>query len=100
MARKLVGSALRRFDQEQRELAEKERRAAEATRLAAIEERRLKRVLGGAIEGGYRASQPDLPKPHPSGGGRKPLTSPAGEVADKGPKWGGLLPGSFETGRR
>ena len=39
-------------------------------------------------------------RPHPNARGRKPLSSPAAEVADKGRKWGGVLPGSFETGRR
>jgi hypothetical protein len=39
-------------------------------------------------------------RPHPSDAGRKPVLSPAGEVADKGRKWGGCLPGSFETGKK
>lgn len=103
---KLISEILRRKDQEQRDRAEQERRRAEAAQLAAIEERCLRHVLGSAIEQGCNAwSRYGLPdkkyvRPHPSDAGRKRLRSPAGQVADKGRKWGGCLPGSFETGKR
>jgi hypothetical protein len=42
----------------------------------------------------------EIVRPHLNNAGRKRLSSPAGEVADKGRKWGGCLPGSFETGKR
>lgn len=93
-----ISDVLRHADQQERERIEQERRKAEAERLAAIEERYLKRVLGGAI----LARAPSISRlcPHPNDAGRKPPSSPAGEVADKGRKWGGCLPGSFETGKR
>jgi hypothetical protein len=96
---KLINDLLRRKDQERREHAERERIRAEAARLAAIEERCLKHVLGGWVEQ-VQKSRSAYPRPHPSDAGRKPVLSPAGEVADKGRKWGGCLPGSFETGKR
>ena len=63
------------------------------------------RALGAATAHGSKAERvrdddkANL-RPHPNAQGRKPLASPAAEVADKGRKWGGVLPGSFETGRR
>jgi hypothetical protein len=94
----------------QRAEAERERREAEVERIAKIEERYLKRVLGGAIEHIKNVRSPgwrwvhgygnDCPHPHPNNAGRKPLKSPAGETADKGPKWVSCLPGSFENGKR
>jgi hypothetical protein len=101
---KLINDLLRRKDQERREHAEGERIRAEALRLAAIEERCLKHVLGGWVEHlqksrSVRARSVYL-RSHPSDAGRKPVLSPAGEVADKGRKWGGCLPGSFETGKK
>ena len=47
---KLINDLLRRKVQEQRERAEREGIRAEAARLATIEERCLKRVLGGWVE--------------------------------------------------
>jgi hypothetical protein len=96
---KLINNLLRRRDQEQRDHVVRERSRAETARLAAIEERYLKQVLGGAVEHVRKARSIYL-RPHPSDAGRKSVLSPAGEVADKGRKWGGCLPGSFETGKR
>jgi hypothetical protein len=101
---KLINNLLRRRDQEQRDHVERERSRAKAARLAAIKERHLKQVLSGAVEQILKArSVRDLHvhlRPHPSNAGRKRLLSPAGEVADRGHKWAGCLPGSFETGKR
>jgi hypothetical protein len=98
-----VHHLIRCADQVRHERVEQEKRKAEGERLAAIEERNLKRVLGEAavivIQQGRRIHRV-LPTPHPSDAGHRQLTSPAGQVSDKGRKWGGCLPGSFETGRR
>jgi hypothetical protein len=88
LGRQWLNDLLRRKVQEQRERAERERIRAETARLAAIEERCLKRVLGGWVEQ-LQKSRSAYPRPRPSGAGRKPVLSSAGEVADKGRKWGG-----------
>jgi hypothetical protein len=88
----------------QRPEAERERHKAEAERIAAIEERFLKRALSDAMDvwsaGRWRYRNTFPPRPHPNNAGHRQITSPAGEAADKGRKWGGCLPGSFETGKR
>jgi hypothetical protein len=89
----------------QRAEAEQERARAEAERIAAIEERFLKRALSDAMDvwslsGRWRYRNALPPRPHPNNAGHRPITSPAGAAADKGRKWGGCLPGSFETGKR
>ena len=99
LGRQWLNDLLRRRVQEQRERAERKRIRAEAARLATIEERCLKRVLGGWVEQ-LQKSRSAYPRPHPSDAGRKPVLSPAGEVADKGRKWGRCLRGSFEIGKR
>jgi hypothetical protein len=83
-----INNLLRRIDQEQRGRFEQDRRKAQAE-LAAIEE-------------SYALGERDneIVRLHPNNSGRKRLSSPAGDVADKGRKWGGCLPGSFETGKR
>jgi hypothetical protein len=109
-----MGKKVNLNDIERRHRAEKERERcqAEAERIAKIEERYLKRVLGGAIEDGHNTCFiPGIPgwfhvglldekivRPHPSDAGRKRLKSPAGETADR--KWAVRLPGSFETRKR
>jgi hypothetical protein len=98
-----INHLFRRVDQVRHERVEQEKRKAEGERLAAIEERYLKRVLGDAAVTGIKQGRRILrvlPTPHPSDARHKQLTSPAGQVSDKGRKWGGCLPGSFETGRR
>jgi hypothetical protein len=65
------------------------------------------RALGASVAHGmtqsrstfYPADKAAL-RPHPSDAGLRPVSSPAGEVANKGRKWGGLVFGSFETGKR
>lgn len=87
----------------QRAEAERERRKAEAERVAANKERCFKRAFSDAIERLDQRYSDDRPRPHPNNAGRRPIKSPAGEAADKGRKWGGgylPLPGSFETGKR
>ena len=84
----------------QRAEAERERRKAEAERIATNGERNFKRAFSQAIERLYRRYGDDRPRPHPNNAGHKPIISAAGEAADKGRKWGGCLPGSFETGKR
>jgi hypothetical protein len=84
------------IDRRQRAEADRERRKAEAERIAASKERSFKRAFGQAFDrllsgGGYGNDRPHL---------HKSLKSPAGETADKGPKWVRCLPGSFETGKR
>jgi hypothetical protein len=97
LGRQWLNDLLRRRVQEQRERAERERIRAEAARLATIEERCLKL---GRLGRATTKSRSAYPRPHPSDAGRKLVLSPAGEVADKGRKWGGCLRGSFETGKR
>ena len=102
-----ISAIMRRADQQKRQQVEQERRKAEDDRIAAIEERSLKHALGGAVEQGFKAGSPfgrcdiEFVRRHPSDAGRKRPSSPAGEVADKGRKWGGALPlpGSYETGK-
>lgn len=84
----------------QRAEAERERLKAEAERIAEIEARSFRRAISDAIERRLDGYSDDRPRPHPNNAGRKPVTSPAGEAADKGRKWGGYCPGSFETGKR
>ena len=63
----------------------------------------FRRAFAGAVAHGMKAERPHdkaALRPHPSDEGRRPIISPAGEVADKGRRWGGVLPGSFESGRR
>jgi hypothetical protein len=99
LGRQWLNDLLRRGVQEQRERAERERIRAEAARLATIEEGCLKPVLGGWVEQ-LQKFRSAYPRPRPSDARRKPGLSPAGEVADKGRKWGGCLRGSFEIGKR
>ena len=100
---KLISEILRRKDQEQRDRAEQERR-----KLGLRNSLRLKNVVLGTFWAARSNKDvtlgPDTGcqmknyvRPHPSDAGRKRLRSPAGQVADKGRKWGGCLPGSFET---
>ena len=73
---KLINDLLRRRDQEQRKHVERERSRGVAACIAAIEERYLKQVLGGAIEHMRKARSVRARyiylRPHPSDAGRKP----------------------------
>lgn len=64
----------------------------------------FRRAFANAVEHGMEARRPRDDKaplrPHPSDEGSRPIMSPAGEVADKGRKWGGIATGSFENGKR
>lgn len=88
----------------ERDRAEKERRKAQAEIEKRYALRGLSAVAEAAVEGSWltphRPRLDNGPRPHPNDMGRKPIVSPAGDAADKGRKWGGLLPGSFETGKR
>jgi hypothetical protein len=100
-----ISDVMRPGEQLKRELPEHERRKAEAERIAAIEERYLKRVLGGSIDDPSAHRRlwqltDERTRPRRNNARRKPISSPAGNAADKGLKWGFCLPGSFETGER
>jgi hypothetical protein len=99
LARQWPNDLLRRRVQEQCERAERERIRAEAARLATIEEGWPQARLGRLVEQ-LQKFRSAYPRPRPSDARRKPGLSPAGEVADKGRKWGGCLRGSFEIGKR
>jgi hypothetical protein len=73
--------------------AEQQRLVAEAQREREDDFRMCMGLVGDAAAEGIHKGGRILrvnPTAHPSDAGRKPLPSPAGEVADKGRKWFGI----------